>query len=1527
MGLLLLFSGGGAQTKSHAIDASIVGVKTKTHLIDALAIATVVGTKTHGIEAGVGIFATSTKFVLVNGIIKKTQTVTQGIDSRLFGVLGVPLSHGIEAVIGQRVKTVSIDGSILKTSIKTHSLDAFNEKTSTVAHGIEARVGVNVKQVGIDFITKKTLSLSHFIDATRTKAGNTLTYSLDSFIFTGSTTKTHGIDLIAKGTITTSHQIQAELYLQRNTKSYAVAARLTKQNQIIDNLEDALAQPVLHPRTRILHILNMNNYVNGTISCNIDADEASNILESLIDGYDRPSMKYAFTNFGCFPNQGYRLFPDVTNVEGDDYIDYPKVPWVSDTRTNDSGAFSTPIEFTTSYSSTGVDCNAIRVVTDPYGGGGGGVPTNLTIQISDNGASWTTIASNVNGQSQEKPYKTTIWYTENGWVTTRPDDLSAYTTIYFVRYIFNAISTDATREPDARDRPLIVYELAPMLFNENKVHNSELVSVNITESRDLSQQSLSPVAGATSNTINISGVDFEEKLYEVMTKEFYVNTPAFQNSLIEVSIGFRLSSGEYEYVDYGTFVIDDTQISSNNSLSITGRDFSKYLQDSRMPPFFYENYRLHEVVRDVVERAGIEEYQIDTSVLGREELATGVTREFIGVDELSDIIHDNNVWNVDSTYWEFLQQLANSDLGAYYFDREGKFIYKAKEEFSDPTGEYDYDLTEEDNLLTFSSQRQIAKNIFKLRYKVPHKSEEPLGLWEATEPIILDTTSLAGIVDSATDTIPVGTIEDWNRQGYVQIDNEIIKYNDRTDNAFLKCERGHLGTTPAPHYPTNSEADWNFQGGDWQITGGQLVARNQGNSWGRALYLDEFAHQRYNMKGILTINSAPYRCGIIVRAANPLKHYMFSIKSVARINESDGVTGDAAEHLYQLYEVDAGDLRLLEQTGDKKKVKRLVYTSQPTEFQVQVDKEQLSLFIRGTRVLTYELTDDDIDVAFPAKIGFAARGKGPTEFDRVQLSSLSEGTQGETLLWSEMFGKPVYEIRKFEPEFANSPASGIQYYLTNNNNAEVIYFKPGPFKASAYVKNLRDGLTVINYTFSGEDEDFSEYFYMTGYGIKSEEEKEVQLKNDVSIVKYGKQELDMSVPWVQSETHGEALLEYLEDVYSDAVDLVQVGIHPNPLIEIGKVVKLSGSEYNLLFSQNDERNKNIFHVTEIRTDINSQGMTQNLGLRSLARKTMVPVVSGVAASVAVPPSSFYVNNEFDYAPTLSYPGYSETVYGKSSTDVPVSTDALTIPITVWRPSNTAGTIDNNNIMNPSANPAGGSHKTIIWAHEGFPFNKNEEPNDYYIKKWLIKIVRKGYNIIFVNYRGTGSFGAEHFNKMSYGRIEIDDLNTVANWADAKSYVGKIIFGGYGHGGHMALSATRVYPGWDGYFAISGTPNVGASILRPETNWPRFVVDRYTEALGRIEDGSSEWIGYAPVGDITSITSGKILMVNGQLDTFASIKDVYEFHAAATAAGKNITTYAYKNETQGFVFMGDAGNPNKIFQSDPWLRIMYWLDNV
>jgi len=572
---------------------------------------------------------------------------------------------------------------------------------------------------------------------------------------------------------------------------------------------------------------------------------------------------------------------------------------------------------------------------------------------------------------------------------------------------------------------------------------------------------------------------------------------------------------------------------------------------------------------------------------------------------LADIIHDNNIWNSESTYWEFLQQVANSDLGAFYFNRDGVFVYKSKEEFSEEIDDYDYLLTEEDNLFSFSSQRQIAKNIFKLRYRVPHLSEEPLGLWEATDPIILDATSLGAFVDSATDTFPVGTVSDWPEQGFFQIDDEIVKYNDRADRAFLKCERGYLGTIPSPHYPLNTEADWTFRGGDWQITGGQLVATNQGNDLGQAFRTEDITGSRYNVRGILTINKSPYRAGVLVKVTHAQRHYMFVIKSVARLNETDGVTGTAADNLYQLYSVQSGNQTLLEESGNRTRVRALVYTGQPTEFQVQVDKEHLSLFIRGTRVLTYEVTSEDLDIPFSASVGFAARGNGPTEFDRIIVTTLAESNQGETLIWSDLFGTPIYEIRKFEPEFANAPATGIQYYLTNNNNAEVIYFKPGPFKSTAYVKNLRDGLTVVNHTFAGDDASVSEFFYMTGYGIKREEEKEAELKNDFSIVKYGKQELDMAVPWVQSEIHATTLLDYLEDVYSDSVDLVNISIKPNPLIEIGNVVKLSGSEFNVLFKDNIDSNTDTFHVTEVRTDINSSGMKQSLGLRSLARKRLV----------------------------------------------------------------------------------------------------------------------------------------------------------------------------------------------------------------------------------------------------------------------------------------------------------------------------------
>ena len=59
----------------------------------------------------------------------------------------------------------------------------------------------------------------------------------------------------------------------------------------------------------------------------------------------------------------------------------------------------------------------------------------------------------------------------------------------------------------------------------------------------------------------------------------------------------------------------------------------------------------------------------------------------------------------------------------------------------------------------------------------------------------------AARIDTAQTTLPLNHIAPWKapESGVVQADDELIRYERRTDDALLDCTRGYAGTTPAEH--------------------------------------------------------------------------------------------------------------------------------------------------------------------------------------------------------------------------------------------------------------------------------------------------------------------------------------------------------------------------------------------------------------------------------------------------------------------------------------------------------------------------------------------------------------------------------------------------------------------------------------------------------------------------------------------------------------------------------------------------------
>ena len=1146
-----------------------------------------------------------------------TKTLIHTIDISVLQTESKTSTVDVSIVLTSRPQH-TIDTLIVSRQSKTHTIDGLIQKTQSLTHSFDAFIGTpQFLTYTIDALIKKTQSKSETVDISivnrRTKtetldvsiiSRSTKTYSLDIYRFK-ITAKTHNIDAYLSITrIWAQHNISVLIVRTTNVLLKAIDILLVADPATDPttngDLTSALAEFGIHPTAKALKITPQNKYFTTTPTINFNGDVANSLASapdsSIINGYDIPSMKFAFADSDATTNAGYRIFPETSMPDADNFGDVPKIPWVSERKSSTSGLFSPAIVVNIV---TGADVfsyvgNKIFIVTDAFGKGNAGIITDCNVRIRQVLAgSWTTIATGISGFTGYDPSRIELFLQSGGtWSQTRPDILEAPITIAEIEVTINNISINLAEQTAFRVRSLLLYEIGAEVETDLTGY---IDSFTVNEHRDISNQTISPVGTSAANTLNLRLVDYDTfsgQSFNPLILPYPDYAVREKGSRIHLWLGFQLLDLTTTYLPWGVWYIDEWNISADlSTIDISARDFSKFLQENTMAPMFYQDYTLTEVITDIVEQGGVRSYQIDASLLGKNELATGITQDFIASEELVDVRKSNMVWTQGQSYWEFLQTLAYADLGMFYFDRNNKFIYQTKETIQSDSvfGFNTYTVDEDIDLINFGPKFDLNKNYIKLHYEIPTLSDKPESLWDSTELITLSSTSLSADVTATVLDIPVGDISDWPKQGYFKIEDEIIKYNDRDDITFKDCTRGWLDTIAVAHAEITTSSNWSFSGGTWVVTGGVLQATGQGGTWGTAHLIDNVPGRKYNVTGKFKITASPYKCGIIIKWGTANKYYKFVIKSIA-VAGSLGVTGSDLDSLYEIYSVDTGvDSLLKASTNPAKKV----VTDIEYAFKVQVDNDELALFINGTRVLTYKVEDTDLSVDFPASVGFAARGAGPTIFDNLIITTLPDSQNPGTILVDDGFGLPIYEIRKFDIEYSIQPATGIQYYITNTDEIEMISFKPNPFVAKAYILNKKDGLSIVSGTPPGSDT-LPEFFFVTGYGV-AQAEGIFEFYDFGSINTFGRRDFEVDLPWVQSPTHAKFLSKYLVDSYKNPQLMVTAEVIANPLIKLGDIILVD----SIQALGTGSTTKLTFKVTGVEITLSGGDFTQNISIISL----------------------------------------------------------------------------------------------------------------------------------------------------------------------------------------------------------------------------------------------------------------------------------------------------------------------------------------
>lgn len=202
------------------------------------------------------------------------------------------------------------------------------------------------------------------------------------------------------------------------------------------------------------------------------------------------------------------------------------------------------------------------------------------------------------------------------------------------------------------------------------------------------------------------------------------------------------------------------------------------------------------------------------------------------------------------------------------------------------------------------------------------------------------------------------------------------------------------------------------------------------------------------------------------------------------------------------------------------------------------------------------------------------------------------------------FGPTVHEVREMDVIFEKYPVLHSRLYVTNESKVVTPEYNATPFGAKFMLANSSRDNAIVNgedLLSFGKDNPVTQKMMIYGRLIFQEEGQVYTAKNkdgveespyrdDDSIRKRGKVEVDIDSKWIQSKAEAERLGNWILKHWSGGNDEVDVSMFGNPLFELGDVVSLDYPQKNI------SRNTHKYFVVGIRNSF-SEGLETSLTLR------------------------------------------------------------------------------------------------------------------------------------------------------------------------------------------------------------------------------------------------------------------------------------------------------------------------------------------
>jgi hypothetical protein len=388
-------------------------------------------------------------------------------------------------------------------------------------------------------------------------------------------------------------------------------------------------------------------------------------------------------------------------------------------------------------------------------------PQKWDIQITTNGTTWTTIASDVVTNSQGQVI---LYLQDNGttWGTTVTRGFAMnirgikliVNSMTKVSSWFNLVELSARLEKDLSDR-VIDYSV------KNELGESDFITPMGTISSNTGSVTLS----------NYDGIFFND------------NPDSPYKGLIDANVKFTIDFGVdvsswggsgIEYIRIATMYSENWS-GGDESVQIPLKDASKFLQEVKPLKKLMQDVSIGMAIWRILDSVGFTDYQYTRTA----EIASNRIQFYWTDDE--------------KTVWDHIQELCRVTQSACYFDEHGILQIKTRDSAFNKTApvswtfDYTQNSTKMPDIVSLDVNGNFEANKVTVKYQKTNLAQDAQGrpiseiVWQPEDTVVLRSTALTTFMSAGDNRFWIDRkdVPTWPYEGMVNIHGELIRYKGK----------------------------------------------------------------------------------------------------------------------------------------------------------------------------------------------------------------------------------------------------------------------------------------------------------------------------------------------------------------------------------------------------------------------------------------------------------------------------------------------------------------------------------------------------------------------------------------------------------------------------------------------------------------------------------------------------------------------------------------------------------------------------